>query len=191
MATKDKIGISDISDRHMTKTKERRINAQCHLTKKIVGENAKQTYESLDSYAQYMKLCNLAAVSNLSANNLAAALHVNPQASEAGTLAYWNRRGRSIKQGEKGIPILKPYGDHMECGYAFDRSQTQPSARAISAGRTQYEPRHPYDDMRAAAIYVNSGIPPHEQVRETLNQYFRYQFAKTLNKSQRRNWKPN
>lgn len=165
-----------------------------------VTQNAQKSYDRMEGYADYVKFCDLAANSNLSAHNLAGAFFENPNATEAGTMTYWNKRGQNIKPGEKGTLIMMPSERGFDGGRAFDVSQTQPKPWLIDkvpeyhhnylytddqAGEFMLIFRSANSDLRVAIkdglpsasqlqgklINLSADLTPLQQAQETILQY--------------------
>lgn len=57
----------------------------------------------------------------------------NPGARACGEFDFWRKKfNRTVKRGEKGIPIYKNYGEYGKVTYIFDLNQTTSMSRAIN-----------------------------------------------------------
>lgn len=111
--------------------------------KKVVDD----TMEQMRNQDMYRRFVNLAGTSHLSARNLAAVLHANPDVEEVGTLQYWNKRNRIVMAKSKGVKILKPDPDNPKefiGGMVFDVKQTTASITALQQGKKEYQHNYPY-----------------------------------------------
>lgn len=117
------------------------------IDKDAYKRSVDETMEQMKSQKMYRRFVSLAGTSHLSARNLAAVLHGNPDAEEVGTLQYWNKRNCIVLARSKGVKILKPDPDNPKefiGGMVFDVKQTIPSEAALQRGEKEYRHQYPY-----------------------------------------------
>ncbi len=136
-----------------------------HIDKEAYQEAVGESLEKMKDYKHYQRFIELAGNSHLSARNLCAVLGTNPEASEVGTLKYWNKRQFIIKAKEKGIKILMPSPDNPKefvGGVVFDQKQITASEKAIQQGKKAYEHTYPYigtkEGLKQFLEHFNKGI---------------------------------
>lgn len=119
-----------------------------YIDKEAYQKSVDQTLSNLSDYKNYLRFVELAGTTHLSARNLCAVLHADPEATEVGTLKYWNKRQFIIIAKEKGVKILMPSPDNPKefiGGVVFDLKQVMPSEKAIQQGKNKYHHEYPYD----------------------------------------------
>jgi len=117
------------------------------IDKEVYKKSVDESMEQMKSQEMYRRFVNLAGTSHLSARNLAAVLHANPDAEEVGTLQYWNKRVRIVMAKSKGVKILKPDPDNPKefiGGMVFDVKQTMAGIAALQKGEKEYQHQYPY-----------------------------------------------
>lgn len=120
------------------------------IDKEAYKKSVDDTMEQMKSQDMYHRFVNLAGTSHLSARNLAAVLHANPDAEEVGTLQYWNKRNQIVIAKSKGVKILKPDQENPKefiGGMVFDVKQTTASITVLQQGKKEYQHQYPYSGL--------------------------------------------
>ena len=92
----------------------------------------------------------------------------NIEATACGKFDFWRKRfNRTVKYGEKGIPIIEDYGGYKRVDYIFDVSQTVSRNREVNEVNLWQFDKEKYGFILEELI-ENAGYDPSDKLSENL-----------------------
>ena len=119
----------------MTVTKTKKTRAQREALMAQAHEELMAAYRGLiesDGWLAYLE--KMALLLNYSAGNVLRILTARPSATRVASIGTWNRLGRRVRKGEKGIPIIVPMRFRVEAKLADGSVRQDQELRGFRIG---------------------------------------------------------